>query len=750
MKTLVDGVWDGAFDDIHLVPVTVMIGRAPDKETRIAKIFFTESWEIGGRIRRFLGMLVNGRDTLVQFSTPVSLREMAAEMQAAGLEGNRGAERCLRKVSRLIRVHFRQVRIATIGPDLSHRRTVVEQILQSPAIRAAIADKAARDGISEDKATKIARGYAFEIAANYSYQFVRIVSFPFTWFWNRIYDGVELNHFNEFRRSVAGHEVIYVPCHRSHIDYLLVSFFLYHNGLVPPHIAAGLNMNLPVLGAFLRMGGAFYLRRSFKAQKLYSAVFNAYLSRILSEGTAIEYFVEGTRSRTGRLLPPKGGMLSMTVRGFLRAPSRPVVFQPIYVGYERLVEGRSYTAELSGQKKKAESWGDLLRSWKILRQRYGKVHVSFGEAIYLNDMLDRFDPAWRDTTADESARPQWLPSLIDELGRRIMSGINEATHVNAVNLLATTLLATPKQSLGRDELQDQLALYVDLLNERPYAARLTVTDRTPAQMIEYGQELGIVEVREHPLGEIITLTAERAVLQTYFRNNVSHLFALPSLIAGCFMNEPSIDRETLLRIVTSIYPFLRAELFLKWPPEALEGAVEELTGWFAANDLLTLQPDGVIRRARGSSAENFRLRLLGRASLQSYERYYITIAVLAKNGSGVLTRPDLERLCTLTAQRISLLTEFEAPEFHDPNLFRQFISLLKDLKILSVNDDGRLEFNSMIEQISDDAKRILSKEARHSIVRVAPQVLRDGTDSAEEAKTPPLDDVEHDSPPKPL
>ena len=136
----------------------------------------------------------------------------------------------------------------------------------------------ARRKISEYKAWKQARKYAFEIAANYSYAFVRVASFALTWFWNKIYDGVELQHFRKFQELAPDYEIIYVPCHRSHIDYLLVSYFVYHNGLVPPHVAAGVNLNLPVLGRFVRKGGAFFLRRSFRSQKLYSAVFHEYLA----------------------------------------------------------------------------------------------------------------------------------------------------------------------------------------------------------------------------------------------------------------------------------------------------------------------------------------------------------------------------------------------------------------------------------------------------------------------------------------
>jgi len=150
-------------------------------------------------------------------------------------------------------------------------------------------------------------------------------------------------------------------------------------GFSLPHVAAGVNLNLPIVGGILRRGGAFFLRRSFSGNPLYATVFNAYLKAILQRGHSIEYFVEGGRSRTGRLLPPKGGMLAMTVHAYLQKPRTPVMFVPIYFGYERLLEGRSFTKELAGDKKQSESIFGLLKSLHTLRQDYGRVHVNFAE-----------------------------------------------------------------------------------------------------------------------------------------------------------------------------------------------------------------------------------------------------------------------------------------------------------------------------------------------------------------------------------
>ncbi|HKJ18329.1 MAG TPA: glycerol-3-phosphate 1-O-acyltransferase PlsB [Xanthomonadales bacterium] len=701
--------------DVQLVPVSVLIGRAPDKETGLAKIMFTESWEIAGRLRRLLGTMINGRNTFVRFSPPISLLEASQE----GL----GDARTLRKVSRILRVHFQRVRSAAIGPDLSHRRTVVEKVLTSPSVRKAISDKARADKITEQKARKIAHDYVNEIAADYSYSFVRIASFALSWFWNRIYDGVSLNHFSQFQKVAADYEVIYVPCHRSHIDYLLLSYLVYHQGFVPPHVAAGVNLNLPVIGRIIRKGGGFYIRRSFRTQKLYSAVFHEYLATIQAQGTSLEYFIEGTRSRTGRLLPPKSGMLAMSVRSYLRNPTRPLMFQPIYIGYERLVEGNSYTAELSGQKKRSESLWDLLNVFRILRERYGKVHVSFADPIFLDDLLDKHEPAWRDFDPGKERKPPWLAPLIDQLGNGIITGINETAHVSSINLLAAILLATPKHAIDREDLISVLVLYLDLLQHCAYSDRVTFTARSAEAIVQYGIEMEVLRVSEHPLGDIIEVNPEQAVRLTYFRNNVSHLLALPSLVAACFMNSPAIEESQVRRIAAGVYPFLKAELFLPWDADGFVGAALRFTHWLRARGLLL--PDsgnGHLERAEGGSHEAFQLRLLGRALLQTYERYYITVAVLAKNGSGILTRGEVERLCTLTAQRISQLNEFAAPEFYDKNLFRQFIELLRSGGILYVNESGKFEFTELLGQISDDAKLILSKEIRHAIMKIAPRL----------------------------
>ena len=700
--------------DVRLVPVSIFVGRAPDRESGWFSVLFSENWVVVGRFRRLLALALNGRDTHVQFAAPVSLREVIADQA--------DAERGVRKLQRILRVHFRRVRAIVIGPDLSHRRTVVDALLNAEPVREAIATAASKEGIDEAAARARARRYAMEIAADYSHPVVRSMSFLLKGFWNKLYDGIDMHHFDTLRSAAAGHEVIYVPCHRSHVDYLLLSYQLLHNGIAIPHIGAGINLNLPIIGPILRRGSAFFLRRTFKGDALYSTVFREYISQLFARGVSLEYFIEGGRSRTGRLLQPRGGMLSMTLRSFLRESRRPVVFQPVYIGYEKVMEGDAYIGELSGKPKEKESLLGFLRAFGVLRQRYGRVALNFGEPIPLVPLLEEVAPDWRAATADPDAKPEWLNPAVDVLATRIQENINRAAHVNPINLLAVALLATPKHAMAEADLVAQLALCQRLLAALPYSDRVTVTPLDPIAIIAYGERMQWIRRVAHPLGDVLTVDAKQGVLLSYFRNNVMHLFATAAWVACCFLNNRRLARASILRLGRIVYPFVQAELFLPWTEQAFAERIQATLEFFIEADLLHADADGrIIERGPGQGDAAFRLRALAHTLLPSIERYYIGLALLVKNGPGTLSAGELENLCALTAQRLSLLHELNAPEFFDKSLFRGFIQKLRERRVVWGDANGKLMFDKELEIVAHDARVILSREIRHGILKLTPE-----------------------------
>lgn len=706
--------------DVQLVPVSIFVGRAPDRSSGWFSVLFSENWTLVGRFRRLLAILLNGRHTIVRFAPPVSLRGVLDE----GLP----PERTVRKLSRVLRTHFRLIRAAVIGPDLSTRRLLVDQVLAAPSVKEAITDQARRDSSSPAEAWKKAHAYAYEIAADYSHPVVRSLSFILTPIWNRIYRGVLVHHLDQLKQDAPGHEVVYVPSHRSHMDYLLLSYLLYARGIVPPHIVAGINLNLPVIGTVLRKGGAFFIRRSIRGSALYSAVLSEYVAQLVSGGYSIEYFVEGGRSRTGRLLPPKGGMVSMTVRGFLRQPTRPVLFQPVYVGYEKLMEGTSYLDELSGKPKPKESiWQLLAGIPRVLRSNYGQVVVNFGEPIRLNDVLAQRAPEWNGEPVSEEEKPAWLSATVDHIANRIQINVNRAADVNPINLLALALLSTPKHAMGEGDLLAQIALSKTLLAELPYSDRVTVTPHTPAEIVAHGEEIGVLTRTPHPLGDVLGVSGDNAVLLSYFRNNVLHLFTGASWIACCFQHNRRMSREGVLRLGRSVYPFLQAELFLPWDEDTFAQRLSHTIELFIREGLLENVSDddgGILARYAGQSDEVFRLRAIGHSLQQAFERYYIAISVLVKNGPGTLASGELESLCQLAAQRLSLLYAPAAPEFFDKTLFRGFIQKLRELKLVWPDSENKLAFDTRLESWARDAKFILGRELRHTIEKVSPEAAK--------------------------
>src|SRR5262245_8985017 len=482
MRQLVAAAASDRSLEVDLIPVTVLWGRAPDREGSWLRVLLSENWERVGRFRRFLSVVVNGRNLFVQFGDPVSLR--------ATFDDGADASRAVRRVVRTLRLALARQRAAAIGPDLSHRRTIVTRVLRASSVRRAMADEMRAKKISRREALKLGQDYAAEIAANYSHVMVAIIARILTWFWTRLYDGVELHHFDQLPKLADGNEIVYVPCHRSHIDYMLLSYAIYYKGFAIPHVAAGINLNMPLVGRLIRKFGAFYIRRSFKGNTLYTMVLMKYLGVMMARGHSIEFFIEGGRSRTGRLLQPKTGMLSMTLRSYLRDPRRPVVFLPVYFGYERLVEGKTYIGELSGKAKEKESVFMLLRTLPQLRKHFGKVHVSFGEAIRLEEVLARHAPDLA-ARSDRDERPPWLTDAVQELATRIMTSINSAACVTPMNLIALALLATPKQSMLESDLARQLELYASLLRQAPYSSLVWITEADGASI-----EIGRASCRE--------------------------------------------------------------------------------------------------------------------------------------------------------------------------------------------------------------------------------------------------------------
>lgn len=688
--------------DVQLVPVTILWGRSPRSQDSILKALFAESWRPPGHLRQLGAILLHGRHALVRFGAPISLRSFLAD--------DADEARTLRKLSRVLRAHFRRQRLAAIGPDLSHRNTQVDTLLAAPAVQLAIEAETRRESISAEQATARARKMVLEIASDYSYGVIRALELFLEWLWTRLYDGIEVGNFDRLDRIAQDSTIVYLPCHRSHIDYLLLSFLVYRRGLTPPHIAAGANLNMPIVGPLLRRGGAFFLRRSFRDQPLYGAIFHEYLHLLISRGFPVEYFIEGGRSRSGRTLAPRTGLLGMTVRSFLRDHSRPLVFVPVYVGYEKLIEGSSFVNELEGRPKRGESIWGLLRMARRIRREFGRVYVNFGEPLALGDFLDSHHPGWTDE-ASHADSPAWIGQSIRAVGDEAARRINAAAVVNPVNLVGLALLAAPKHCL------DEVVLH-RLIGHLLALHPVTGEERDPAAIVEYASRLGLLETLAHPLGNLVRVVAGQSALLAYFRNNVQHLFALPAVVACLVGHNPCIERQRFDAAVASIYALLRRELFLEWNLEELPSVLEQVLATLADRGLIREQ-EGQLGPPEANSEEWAELRMIGEIIRPTLERHFLVLTLLQRSTPGQLTRRDLEQASHLLAQRLALIYEANTCEFAERASFSHTINNLIGLRLLDEQPDGTLFYDAGITAPAEHAELLLPAELRQAVRRAA-------------------------------
>ena len=692
--------------DVQLVPVSVLWGRSPESQDSLLKALLADAWASVGPLRQLAIIALHGRQTRVTFGEPISLARL--------IDDETDADTAIRKANRFLRFHFRRVREAAIGPDLSHRRRLIRTIVASDEIQRAIADEAARLGIDVATAEDRARRYAWEIASDFSYPVVRAGEILLERLWRRVYDGVDVHHASELARTAPGKTLVYLPNHRSHVDYLLLSYFIHAEGLAPPHIAAGANLNFPVVGPLLRRGGAFFMRRTFKGEPLYAAVFREYLHTMQAMGFPIAYFIEGGRSRSGRTLAPKGGLLGMTVESFVRDHSRPLLLVPVNFSYERLLEGTSLVAELEGQPKQRESLRSLLSFGRHLRQSYGRAYVNFGTPLSVDPFLDQQAPGAFSLSRDEQREMvrRATPTLAREMAQRI----NAAVVVNPVNRFAMAIMPSPRHALDERGCVEQIEWLAVIASRVPYAADAVLITMPATDVVERAIRLGFAERVRNPLGDIVRVPDAQVATLNYLGNNVLHAYALPALVASLLVATRDTTAEQVAEFAAGGLPFLRAELTLR---HTLDEAVAEAARiaelfveiGFARRD------GGALRAATRNSAEHAGLELLARSLRHLLRRNYLTIVLLT--ASGRLDRKGLEELMHLLTARLSLLFEFAPPDFYERSTFGSYIATLLDTGLVGEDADGMLELHEHTRAWERNVERLLPADAVLAIRRVA-------------------------------
>lgn len=497
---------------VQLIPVTFYWGRNPGREGKKSWFDLTQPGQVG-LFHKSLIVLKNGKDHLVRFNPPISIKKLSL----------RGEDHQLaHKLAKVAMRYFDFQKRSSVGPKLPNRKQMIESVLAQPYLREVIIKTAEAEQRNEAQVEDQCRRYLNEISANFSYSSLRLFRLFLKGIWNHIYQGIEVHHAQAVRDACqSGAEIIYMPCHRSHMDYLLLSYLLFEQGVVPPHVAAGVNLNFFPAGPIFRRSGAFFLRRTFKDSPLYAEVFNAYFAMLFKQGYPIEFFTEGGRSRSGLLLNPKTGLLSTSLKTFIRQPERNVVIVPIYIGYDHIMEVNTYVKEQAGKKKERESLWQVLGIVKKLGN-FGRAFVNFGEPIHVKQHFDQALPGWRGREVSDAE----LKRQVTLIARQVMVRINEATAVNALPLCAAVLLANKNHQVNESRFLQQLNWHQQWLAMSDESSLVTYEKSGADTLLQQALAQNKFQLLESTVG----CTEQQALVLSYYRNNIVHLYVLPSLI----------------------------------------------------------------------------------------------------------------------------------------------------------------------------------------------------------------------------
>ncbi|MBT7697513.1 MAG: glycerol-3-phosphate acyltransferase, partial [Desulfobacterales bacterium] len=509
---------------IYIVPQLLFFSINPYRYApNLIDILFG-SMEKPGRIRRLVVLFKNSKKIFVEISEPFNLMDF---LDNPDVRDRYIGDQALALRNELI-LQINDHRQSIIGPILKTREELKESVLTDDRLQNIMDEYSIKKNIPLRKIHRNADEYIDEIAANYNINIIKVLAMILKWVFNSIFEGiiVEKEELNQLKKFSKKGPLILVPCHKSHVDYLILSYIFHTNNMPCPHIAAGKNLSFWPLGLIFRGGGAFFIRRTFKGAELYSKVFGEYVYKILNEGFNVEFFIEGGRSRTGKLLSPKLGLLSILLNAYKNGACKDMNFVPIYVGYDRVLEESSYLDEIEGGKKEPESLKQVIRARKFLRKRYGKIYIRFHEPISLNEHLARNDKSISEMNSKE------FNKLCRYLGNRFVNSINDITVATPYGIVAGAILNCAKQNFTYDFLISHITTYFNyLISHKVRLADTLVVDPIHAfdTVLESFHQSKFIEIiyqdKEKGLNDatIILNNSKRPSLE-YYKNNCANFF----------------------------------------------------------------------------------------------------------------------------------------------------------------------------------------------------------------------------------
>ncbi len=544
---------------IFLVPQMVMYEKAPFRENKgLWQLFFGDS-ENPGRLRKLGLCLLKAKSAVVEVAEPVNLKEALA---AAPSDGR------LRELAQEIRRELIQrldvQRRVITGPVMKSREEVMELTLTDPALTRSMEHLAETEKKKLAKIKKTAQDYYWEMSADPHFFYINSMLKLVDWLSQHLFDGVvfDAQGFEKVREASQRGPLIFVPCHKSHLDYLILNNLIYQHHMQPPRIAAGKNLSFWPLGPIFRGSGAFFIRRRFLGGKLYAEVLYTYIKTMIKTGYNLEFFIEGGRSRTGKLVLPKLGLLNMILRSYDEGAAPDILFIPTFIGYDQVLEEKAYLQELEGGKKEAENVSQLVKARKFLRRRYGRAYIQFSEPISMQAYLAGLQSTDPD---DLLARNHG-----HDLARRIILDINQISVVTPFSLVCAALLTYPRKGVYRRELLQIIRVLFDYLKDQQVPEADSLEDLNKAvedtlALCESRKLITPIEKEEGLTDELglggYSIDETKRPLLEYYKNNILHFFLPAAMVSQSILARQGFEftRGQILEDYCFLLDFFRNE-----------------------------------------------------------------------------------------------------------------------------------------------------------------------------------------------
>jgi len=693
----------GRREPILLVPQVFVWTKLPDRRQGnvVDALLGTREWP--GKIRTTVQFLKNYNNVSLRAGEPINLIDFL-EQAHDGAGGPEDDGALTRRLTYALLRKLERERRAIVGPVRKGNERMRAEVIKSVKLQAIIRDLAGEGEKERQVLTARAYGMLRELEAQPEPGVIRMFDLLLDTLVNRIYDGLEVDQagLERVREAAKMGTLVLLPSHKSHVDYLMLSFVFYRANLQVPLIAAGDNLAFFPLGLVLRRAGGFFIRRSFGGDRLYATVVDAYIRRLIREGYSIEFFMEGGRSRTGKLLSPKLGLLNMVVEAALSVPNKNVYFVPVSIGYDRLVEGSEYVRELTGGEKQKEDARGLLKTTRILRGRYGRLNIQFGDILSLKDIRQNGEPS---TASDGNGAlsPAKRRALVTRLAHRVMSEINRATAVTPGAVVATALLNHRRRGLSHGELLASSARLAKVL--RHLGARLSTSlldaagelredaIRDAAQLFmeaemvvatRPGESTGHAARKRAKIytgTDVVYVVSDDKRLSLDLSKNITVHFFVPRALVATALSVPSssgsrsqatgrhvsglspVARATLEERVRRLSRLFKFEFMFRADGTFEQNFAETLADMMSAGELATSESGDVVpgQGHDGLSGEGW-IEFYASIALTFLESYRVAARGLATLLKGPQNQKDLVKRAIVAGERMFLAKEIERRE----------------------------------------------------------------------------------------